>query len=747
MDGGKETKNKTGKTKGPDFGALSRKGEQMLRKFYETVLDVELYRQMVDLIYRLSDKKDKETFYSRMQGRTLFLDYPDEEMETAYGFHYPGEVLERLDEKETVTKRQLRSLGLALAETKALQNDGMFIGKQNPSFWKRLKRTLKPTDLFWMGIQYLMEDGNQKEWYGKLLDFPVQSIEEMVFILYVLPDEQAVWESLKGRLDRLLGKERNFSVYTHTEMYVWLTTHCSFRISGYRKKDIETLKYLMRLPCSYAKEGSIARKKLLEAGYSAQEIMYLSMSLLYQVRGCELLKKNGLTAERMAVETCMLFLSGEEGFPEQAGELCRQILNDYRHFDIRLEDTTGIFERLYELLTVENVKTYELLLLNDSREEQHCDWYWIDLMDSKWQGLYSLIERERFDKWVFGTLRVKAYKKEETGQYLRVYQDLTGEDFFQHFWSRENRNLRDLFHRWSGWGLIDPLQLLEAYLEESQSDHEQADQKWVFMKVYLKSYMSGLKTPESVEMLFRLEEWSTLSGQEPFPIKELLLDSVGIKDEYRRLSFDRLDFIRPFLDIEGHCRIFCLVEQHLLKNHPKEYIPFLMKVLSMEENFLWFPKEEARNIFYKLTEISGDQRELDGLRKIYLTEEDFEAVQAERKEKEKRRLLFQQMNKIRSIHKDFSLYVAKARKTGKQFEELWNYLDWHRFDREYKKERRYITKRYLCGLFRKEPRIVLEHGEAVNFCRLLLLLFEKAEMTLPEMKDLMDHIEMEKEEA
>ena len=149
----------------------------MLGKFYENVVDVELYCQMVDLIYRLSEHTNKEQLYRWMENSALFFRKPNQEMEDAYGLRYPGEVLERLDEKETVTERQLRALGLALAETKKVQNDGMFIGKQQPSFWKRMKRTLKKNDLFWLGIQYLAEDGS-RELYEKLLDFPVQRSEE-----------------------------------------------------------------------------------------------------------------------------------------------------------------------------------------------------------------------------------------------------------------------------------------------------------------------------------------------------------------------------------------------------------------------------------------------------------------------------------------------------------------------------------------------------------------------------------------
>lgn len=222
----------------------------MLGKFYEEVFDVELFCQMVDLICRLSEHDQKERLYSELENSLLLFKKPEQGMEEAYGLRYPGEVLERLDERGTVTEKQLRALGLALAETKEFQNEGMFIGKQEPSFWKRMKRTLKKNDLYWLGIQYLLEDG-ERELYEKLLSFPVKSMEELIFVLSLLPDERAVWESVKGKLNLFLGKERKFSVYTHTEIYVWLVTRYHTRIKGYQKKDIDALKYLLRLVLEY----------------------------------------------------------------------------------------------------------------------------------------------------------------------------------------------------------------------------------------------------------------------------------------------------------------------------------------------------------------------------------------------------------------------------------------------------------------------------------------------------------------
>ena len=719
----------------------------MLRKFYETVFDVELYCQMTDLIYRLSEKNNKEQLYKWIQQAALFLEKPEQEMEEDYGFRYPGEVLERLDEKAEVTERQLRALGLALAETKELQDGGMFIGKQKPSFWKRLKRTFGQYDLYWLGIQYLSGDGKQKELYGKLLDFPAQSVEEMVFILSVLPDEHAVWEAVKRKLDRLLGKDRSFSVYTHTEIYAWLSIHFQARVSGYRKKDIETLKYVLRLPFSYAKAGSTAREKLLEAGYSAEEVMFLSMSFLPRMEAQEALKKNGLTAERMAVETCMLFLGGDGRLLDQAGDLCRQLLKDYRSFDVRLNDTSGIFDRLYELLKVENIHTYCLLLSCDGREELHSDWFLIDLTEPKWQGLYPLLERKCFDKWVFQTLKRKPYTKDEIKAYLSAYKNLTGEEFFTHFWNSAGTDLRQIFQRLAELELVHPVSLLEEYLEEDKGGNREACQKWGFMAEHLKAYMEGLKTPEAVEMLFRMERASGISRDTLLPMEELLWNGLGIWLQYGRISFSGLDFSRPFLSVEEHQRFFAITERYLFQRYPEQYIPFMVQVLTTEANFSWFPKAEARSVFLQLSGMDKELSGLERLREIYLTEGELEAIRAKEKELEERRLWLEEREKIRAIRKEFDLLVAKTRNTETQFKQLLDYVQRYYTGRRSRKERRFIVKRYLCSLFERKQGMLIVQKEAEALCQLATVLFVKAELDFSELKWILNQVEFKKEAA
>lgn len=59
-------------------------------------------------------------------------------------------------------------------------------------------------------------------------------------------------------------------------------------------------------------------------------------------------------------------------------------------------------------------------------------------------------------------------------------------------------------------------------------------------------------------------------------------------------------------------------------NYPDKYLSFLTGVLFKEDHLLWFPREEAREVFLALTETECQQKQLENLRKIYLTEEELD---------------------------------------------------------------------------------------------------------------------------
>ena len=81
-------------------------------KIYEEWLDITLYRQMTNLIYKLSSNEEKYKIYMQLKENDMFLEKPKVDMETAYGLHYPGEVLERIGEHLTLTKQTYRASDL-----------------------------------------------------------------------------------------------------------------------------------------------------------------------------------------------------------------------------------------------------------------------------------------------------------------------------------------------------------------------------------------------------------------------------------------------------------------------------------------------------------------------------------------------------------------------------------------------------------------------------------------------------------
>ncbi len=719
----------------------------MLQKVFENILDVELYCQMVDLIIRLSSVQHKDPIYRRMEYSALFFHRLDHSMEETYALHYPGEVLERLSEKTEVGEKQLRALGLALAETRRFQNIGMFVGKQEISFWKKFNRILSKNDIYRMGILYLYEDKAKEELYEKMRNFPLHGLQELLFVFNIFEEDDEFWESRKHDLNRLLGEERKFSVYEYKEVYVWLTEHLTYRLKNYHKKDVEVLKYLFRLPYGYAKEGSTARKKLMASGYSEREIMFLNMTLLLQCDLSQKIKITGLTAERMATETCLLFFDGEH-YPQEAYALCQKLLEVYHHFSVRLKDETGILDYLYSRLEVQNIRTYQILYERDQSKEGHRKWFLIDLTDQKWHGLQQIMKADEFEDWVLKTLEEKNYTSEELKQYLSIYTALTGEEITKIFWKCNKYSLHFLFSRFVEWGYLHPKDLLEQYLRDSETPGREVREKWFHMVYYLQQYVKGLRSQEAYDLLMMLIARFGISNQSSmFEIEKILWDSLGIQARWsqKKLSFQSLDFIRPFLSVEEHQELFRILEQYIFHDYTESYVDFLAQFLQDSNNFLWFPKEEAKKIFFYLQPLLTSKTDVICLRQIYLTEQELHELEEENKKRELRHQEYKKLKKREAIRKDFTSLIAKKNDTDQLFHMLQKYLSGHYYSSEETKERRYITKKFICAFFARKQKKCFRKEEIQDLLEVLQILLKESVLELGELKLIIQNVELEKE--
>lgn len=100
-------------------------------RVYQRAIDLELYHAFAELVVQTSQDDTARRTYRQTRAMQIW------QVETdvsgyfePYHLRYPGEVLERFEEKLGNDVRVLRALALALGNTCAIQSDNMFVGNQ-----------------------------------------------------------------------------------------------------------------------------------------------------------------------------------------------------------------------------------------------------------------------------------------------------------------------------------------------------------------------------------------------------------------------------------------------------------------------------------------------------------------------------------------------------------------------------------------------------------------------------------------
>lgn len=103
----------------------------------EQYVDISLLLQMKHLLFMLSSE-DKQ-FMEKQRNGLFGQCVPVSSVEEQYGLNYPGEVLERYEERCGGGERQIRAIMLALAEGKNLLEGSMFVGRQLEQFLRKVR--------------------------------------------------------------------------------------------------------------------------------------------------------------------------------------------------------------------------------------------------------------------------------------------------------------------------------------------------------------------------------------------------------------------------------------------------------------------------------------------------------------------------------------------------------------------------------------------------------------------------------
>ena len=397
----------------------------------EDTIAILLLQQMDSLIVRGADEKK---FYTQAWWKSLFgAGNVESSMEEQYGLNYPGEVLERYEERCGGGIEQERALGLALAEKKVLLEEAMFIGAQYPDFIRKIKNHAEQ-DFYLTCILYLLSEKaeEQEKWYQKIMLHEYKETKEAVFAAFVLQEHPKAWDFVKPLFSCFLGNGKTLKAYGNQGIYVWVLQMYAEEIQKCRTKDVYILKALLELRNKFVKEGTPAWKHLENAGYSRQEIIYLNLILRGVLWSPEMPDKKSVTIERMALFGLKELMNAKEIEDPGLLPFCESLLKDYELYDIHIEGARGILENLSGNVHIRDWQMYRYLyeIKQDRRLPEV--WFYLDFSDKEACEISKWMEPEQFTKLF--SLSLYSKKPVNMDQWLDNYQRYAGKRYEELFW-------------------------------------------------------------------------------------------------------------------------------------------------------------------------------------------------------------------------------------------------------------------------------------------------------------------------
>lgn len=613
----------------------------MRYKAYENILDLPFYYQMRDLITRSTEKESGGNAKRSFFGEKM----PERTMEDQYGLRYPGEVLERYQERCGDGREILRAAALALADRKELLEESMFVGSQKEAFLRKI-RALAGKDIYLGGALYMLsEKENERERLRTLLlEYPFCSTQEVLFVLSVFYGEFPVWDRLYPALVTFLGKGRTMKAFKNEGLFSWFIDLFGKEVKESRGKDAEILKALRELAFHHVKPDGKAGLCLLENGYSKQEILYLNLKIPALSKLHDSLSKDSIVMERIAAAGCQDILNAEKLEDKCLFKLCTDTLKKYDRFAIKLEGAPGLKELLVNRISIKNVDFFCYLLGLRKDERLPDAWFHINLVsESKWDELAGrLTEKEYrnlFEECIF------EYGMKEMDIWLDNYERLTGKRYERIFWTEKDYQAEKIFEELVAQDKYDVAALFCQYVaDETAMAEEECIAKWSVMLQYVRSigrnlYCHGIfRLWEEIDAAYGIQSLDQFMEN-----KELLALAVNDGSYWGSSNNwyggrDRFWKNLGFLDKEESVKLFMWAEEYFYKMKPEHYNDFLYEFLKKVAPDL-LPAEEGRALMETIINAApAKPYEMDELRKIYYEPEEWDAYrmrEQERKEKEK----------------------------------------------------------------------------------------------------------------
>lgn len=541
-----------------------------------------------------------------------------------YGIRYFGELLERYGEKLGDDIANTRAIALAMGWCVPLLTPNMFVAAQRRAFMKKLSEI--NDDLYIMVARYLLaEDVEKRTLHDKLLAWGHRGTEEVIFTLCSLEDTAATYDALRPKLVSVLSEKRTLPVLDNAGIYAWMIATCRNAISSCRKKDNALLRALMALSTGYVRETNAAHGKLVEAGLSSQDILYLNSMLIWEsgFRHCQV-DPDSLPAEHLASDFVVTILNAHDAQPDSVLNYVKWLLSRYFRFDIKLEKTEGIWEYISGDLDVTCPETM-LWMLTELKKDYA---YRFDVLDARWDILAQRLPCERYHD-LFRKQMTDGNKPTETVRaMLDKYAALTG------------RNYTEAFEAYSGYesvafsllvrhGIIDLWAFFDAHKQakrEPYGGYGVLDYVW--------DVVEGVKTPEAFAFWKMFFEEYTPQDLSSFFRSAVFHDAFFRRSSYSYSYGEYLSFHRDFLTREENKQLYEWIDASAFAYKAEDYPKRVLSFLKSDDAYVVFDLAELKPVYDALRASHPELQGLEMLKSRFLTEEELAADKAEKEARE-----------------------------------------------------------------------------------------------------------------
>lgn len=596
---------------------------------FQKDIDLTLYHAFAELVVQTAQDDEVRILYRQQEVRQIWQrDQNVSGYFETYSLRYPGEVLERFEEKLGTDIRILRALALALGYTRQCQADTMFVGNQRNDFIQKLRRTAG-TDVYLQGALYLLEtDAPQRRArLDALAAREYARTEEALFVLSLFDDPEAGYQAMRPQLTRLFGPDRTLSLEWDFGVLEWFIRFYAEEAKRYRGKTDLVVRTLLKLPYMNMKPDSREFSILLTAGYSMEEITLANSLAVWADRIPGRLSSKGITAEKIAAACVRMLLNCPDGQPEEIYAYIGWLFLVYQKFEVKYEGYQDLWAAIQTGLAPTAPRT--ILWMNQTIKRQFP--YRFDVFDPRYDILANELSNEEYAE-LFTVQMLRSRAAIPLRRWLTRYQALTGVEYIEYFNKRHWLTLRSFVL------LVERKEInLWQFFEQHKGDGARAHPLELLEEYALK--ISSWRCFRFAQKLFSQYTFSQL--QEIFGDNFYFHQKFVKKESYYNKRVQSFSMVRPFLTAEQHRQLYDWIDASLFQTEPEYYDSFVLCALKAPVIQRIYDKPLLASVLRQLlTHDACNGYEVNQLKERFYSKEEMEAdrkATAEQEELEKER--------------------------------------------------------------------------------------------------------------